>query len=121
MVKVVISTCIGGYGLSAKAFGRLLELGYQPDAYEMKRYEEMRVVEDPIERSFHSLYTFDRERDNPLLIRVVEELGEEANSCGSELHIVEIPDGVNWYVHEDDSGYETVHETHRVWRYHRPD
>ena len=31
------------------------------------------------------------------------------------LKVVEIPDGVNWYVFENDDGREAVHERHRIW------
>lgn len=119
MVKVVISTCIGGYGLSAKAFERLMELGYKPEPHEMKRYEEkLRDVDDPLYSSY--VFSDDEERANPMLVQVVEELGEEANGYGAELHVVEVPDDAEWYIGEDDTGYESIHEKHHVWGYRRP-
>jgi hypothetical protein len=63
----------------------------------------------------HSIENFDKDRSNPLLIRVVEELGEEANGDCAELKIVEIPDGTDFIIQEYD-GIEWVAEKHRTWR-----
>lgn len=54
-------------------------------------------------------------RDDPDLIRVVEELGEQANDDCSKLVIVEIPDNVKWYIDEHEGGSESIHEEHRSW------
>jgi hypothetical protein len=53
-------------------------------------------------------------RDDPALIRVVEELGVEANGRCSELTIVEIPEDVRWIIAEYD-GKEHIDEIHRTW------
>ena len=53
-------------------------------------------------------------RADPNLIKVVEELGEEASGRLSKLKIVEIPDGVEWTIEEHD-GNEWVAEKHRTW------
>lgn len=55
------------------------------------------------------------ERDDPDLIEVVKELGDEANSVHSKLKIVEIPDDVEWTIEEYD-GVEWVAEKHKTWR-----
>jgi len=56
------------------------------------------------------------ERNDPVLVQIVEELGEEANGNYSSLKVVEIPDDVggNWYIEEND-GLEHVAERHRTW------
>jgi len=59
-------------------------------------------------------YAGDLERDDPILIRVVNEMGEEANSQHANLEVVEIPDDVDWEI-QDYDGFETVHEKHRSW------
>lgn len=65
-------------------------------------------------RAIH-LDDFSRDRANPLLVRVVEEMGSEAASGAcAELKIVEVPDGVAWEISEYD-GNETIHEQHRTW------
>ena len=53
-------------------------------------------------------------RDHPLLVQVVEELGEAASSGLSALKIVEIPDGVEYTVEEYD-GREHIAEAHQTW------
>jgi len=90
-MKVVINTDFGGFGLSQKAFDRYNEL-------------TGKNVE----------YAFDITRDDPVLVQVVEELGQEANTRYNELKVVEIPNGISWYIHEYD-GKEEIHETHRSW------
>jgi hypothetical protein len=55
------------------------------------------------------------ERDHPLIVRVVEELGADANGDCADLEIVEVPEDVNWYIEEYD-GMEHVAEQHRTWR-----
>ncbi len=90
-MKVVISDCYGGFGFSQEARRMLAELGVDAD------------------RS----YAIDR--DDPRVFQVIEALG--ARSAGhmyAHLVIVEIPDDVEWHIHEYD-GYETVHEDHRIW------
>lgn len=54
------------------------------------------------------------ERDDPVLIAVVEELGAKANGRCADLKIAEIPSDVNFQIDEYD-GLEQVEETHRTW------
>jgi hypothetical protein len=53
-------------------------------------------------------------RAHPLLIRVVEEMGDAANGMHAKLAIVEIPDGTEYGISEYD-GVEHVAEAHRTW------
>ena len=53
-------------------------------------------------------------RDDADLIAVVEEMGEKADGDYAELRIVEIPDDVQWEIHDND-GSEHVAEKHRTW------
>lgn len=68
------------------------------------------------EWSEHSLYygRMEGRRSDPLLIQALEELGDEANGKHAEIHIIEIPDGVDYEIDEYD-GMETIHEKHRSW------
>jgi hypothetical protein len=90
-MKVVINACHGGFGLSEKA---------------LKMYRAQ--VNNP------DVDYYDIDRDDPVLVRLVEELGDEVNTRYSELKIVEIPDGIEWTVCEYD-GLEWVAEAHRTW------
>ena len=51
----------------------------------------------------------DIRRDDINLIKAIEILNPEY------LKIVEIPDDVKWYIHESESGQESIHEEHRIW------
>ena len=62
-----------------------------------------------------NFYLPDVERNDSILVEVVEELGEEANGNSATLKIVEIPDDVEWII-EEDEGREWVSEKHRTWR-----
>jgi hypothetical protein len=53
-------------------------------------------------------------RDCPVLVGIIEELGKEANNSLSELKIIEIPDDVEWEIQEYN-GVEWVAEKHRKW------
>ena len=63
-----------------------------------------------------SAYFSDRdiERTDPILIRVVRELGKRANSRLSELKVVKIPDDIEYQIEEYD-GVEWIAEEHRTW------
>ena len=53
-------------------------------------------------------------RDDPLLLRVVKELGNAANGSVAKLKIVKIPIDVKWHIEEYD-GNEHIAEDHEVW------
>ena len=89
-MKVVINRCWGGYGLSKEAYEYL---GLDWDNYGKK---------------------FKNDRNNPKLIEVVEKLAEKASGKFASLKVVEIPDDIDWYIHDYD-GMETVKEEHRSW------
>jgi len=124
--KIVINTCYGGYGLSRKAVMRYAELKgielqpYISDFYK-KIYGEYATLDNP-EIYINYMTIPERKNFNPKdierndldLIKVIEELGKEANDKFSLLEIIEIPDNVDWEITEYD-GVETIHEKHRSW------
>lgn len=92
-MKVVINRCFGGFGLSDEA---------------IKLYEDLSGKK--------SLYArVDIERNDPILIDIIETLGiEKSNGGYAELKIVDIPDGINYTICEYD-GMEWIAEAHRTW------
>ena len=92
-MKIVINTCYGGFGLSDKA---------------QDLFKRIKGLDDP------NWYDREVNRADPVLISVVEDLGEAANSSYSILKIVEVPDEVDWVLQEYD-GKEWIAETHRTW------
>lgn len=113
-MKVVINSDYGGFGLSAEAireYGQrtglnLIQEG--PDRFGFIHFYRNSVSEEN--------YFLDRDipRDDRVLVEIVEEMGEKAGSRFSTLKVIEVPDGVNWYVEESD-GREWVAERHRTW------
>ena len=96
-MKVVINTDYGGFGLSPEAYQWLREHGCPHINKEVEYWEGD-----------------DESRADPLLVQVVEQMGEKASGELADLDIVEIPDDVNWELDEYD-GFESIHEVHRSW------
>jgi len=89
-MKIVINKCYGGFGLSEVALTR-----YNNETGNNKQDWDIR-------------------RDDPVLVSIVEELGEDSWGGYSKLKVVEIPDDVEWQIHEYD-GMQWIVETHRTW------
>ena len=84
--KVVYNTCYGGFGLSDEAVARLKELGS--------------TIND-------TYLPWEFPRHDLLLVQVVEELGDKANTWASKLRIAEVSGP---YRIEKYDGAETVCE-----------
>lgn len=140
---VVINTQHGGFGLSGEAIERYLEIKGVPYWIEKdgrfggivgSKYwlvpEEQRL-DDPEATQWHSMTLAERQqhnqlysqqvfsdreldRDDPVLVQVIRELGELANTRYASLKIVEIPAEVEWQIEEYD-GLEWIAEKHRTW------
>ena len=96
MTKIVYNACYGGFGISEKAEAR---------------YWELKGETRPVE-----WYSNDLDRTDPILVRVVEELGEEADTLFSDLRIEELEAGTRYRIEEYD-GYESVEtESDYSWR-----
>ena len=128
-MKVVINNCYGGFGLSSKAQERYWGLkGKQVFFYESEygTKKARKVSADVNHLLVHALFKdygplvdlaevpreeFARsetiERHDPVLVRVVEEMGKAADGTCARLTVIEIPDGVD-YVIRDYDGMEWV-------------
>jgi hypothetical protein len=120
-VKVVINRCFGGFGLSNEAFELLLqrkgiEFEKVPSKQSFRDGESDYFHKGHVGEDDHYLWDVDlcKNRSDSDLVAVIEELGECANGWAAELAIVEIPDDVQWHIHEYD-GIEYVAENHRTW------
>ena len=137
MLKVVINARHGGFGLSDLAVERCIELGMKVTKYDEHGNHEdgtadfvkidQPTISDPYRptirgSNYYHIDKWDSEGDkfryNPILIKVVEELGEKANGRYANLKIIEIPfsDEKGWHVSEYD-GFEEIEENHRSWGY----
>lgn len=134
-MKVVINKCFGGFNLSEKAIREIYRRGGEGiEAVEpIKYYGGREGWEKDFEKAQHSsgLFSIVVEggkvlcnnygstykqclRGCPILVSVVEELGDEADGEYAELKIVEIPDDVEYEISEYD-GREHIAEKHRTW------
>lgn len=97
--KIVVNACYGGFGLSDKA----LELYYEKKGKNSVSESEKEILCDLL-----------IDRDDPILVQVVEELGEEANGEYASLQVIEIPDDAKWEIMDYD-GMEHIQEICRKW------
>jgi len=136
--KIVINSCHGGFSLSEtgvrayaekKGFPLYEEAGRFGKTFWLVPIEERVVfppskdwVKLPVEERIalnqmyrgQTLYSRDIDRDDSILVQVVEELGDKADGEFASLKIVEIPDDVDWQIEEYD-GLERIAEAHRTW------
>lgn len=102
MIKeIVLNEKYGGFGLSWKAVERLQELDH-PLAKVVEKHDD----------NFNS-YLHDIERDDPLLVQIVRELGDEANGECSNLVIRKYH--IDLHIEYED-GYERAnYVSSEVW------
>jgi len=112
-MDVVINACFGGFSLSREALHKLRKMG---NAHAIKEtdYGEKWPLSGKTNTLRMDCYCDDIQRDDADLVKVVKELGEAANGEHASLKIIDIPDGVNFHIHEYD-GMESIHENHRSW------
>ena len=144
-MKVVINKCYGGFGLSHAAVMRYAELSgfklypfiddlvrkiYGSDAtFEtpgaIRHYSRMPLEGLPLDERGNPAIPYGQyfndsqiERNDPILVRVIEEMGAghrtRASGEYANLVVVEIPDGVDYEIDEYD-GQEHIAEKHRTW------
>jgi hypothetical protein len=143
-MKIVINECHGGFGLSKEACQRYFDLkGQQVWIEQDKKFSALDMftvwLVSPEERleikEGEAFYKMSRDeridynwkysqqtwyrdnnltRNDPILVQVVEEMGDKASGRYAKLAIVEIPDDVQWIIEEND-GKEWVAEKHRTW------
>ena len=139
-MKIVINRCYGGFGLSDFAYEELIKLGIPVKKYIQQERGENGLYKDEPENSGEIIFDrtlskgegifndekaiefmgrywetwIDGNRNHPLLIKVVEKLGEKASGRCAKLKIIEIPDDVKYTIEEYD-GMEHVAEQHRTW------
>ncbi len=101
-MKVVINTQHGGFHLSKSA----IELYCQ---YMKEADPASEIIDSVAMKKFRV-----SNRADPILVRVVEQMGNNASGSFSLLKVVEIPDDVKWTI-EDYDGVEWVAEVHRTW------
>lgn len=101
-MNIVINRCYGGFSVTEEVYK---ELGLEWTGYGYLKNSYFDIESD----------NYEKFRAEPRLIDAIKKIGlaESSGSC-AELDIVEIPDGVDWYIDEYD-GIESIHENHRSW------
>ena len=115
-MKVIVNRCFGSQGWSEKAVRRMAELGYTTakavieNLDDFKRRGHLYLIDE------YQLDTIPEPwRTDAIPVQVLEELGSsEASGTSAHMEVVEIPNGINWGIHDYD-GQETVEEAHRRW------
>lgn len=118
-MKVVINRKYGGFGLSDKAVEACIALGMTVTDKDGVDGTDFVCIEDPfgIGRNYWCPRESDKAfRCDPRVVRVVEELEDEASGPFAALRVVEIPfDTAEGWEIRDHDGMESVEETHRTW------
>lgn len=138
-MKIVLNKCYGGFGLSPKAIKYYLKLKgkecyfYKDINYKSNIYNKITDLNSK-DASYTNTFTKDLgdsfsgsdwkkyqeyyfyyndiPRDDPDLIKTVEDLGKEANGECAELEVVEF--NLNWDISDYD-GIETLHFNGSTW------
>lgn len=110
-MKVVINGAFGGFGVSRTALHKLRSLGNTFALTEIdagEKYPDGSIKEDS------RTYLRGIPRYDPQLVRIVEEMGHEADGAHARLKVVVIPDDIEWMLQEYD-GQEWIAEAHETW------
>lgn len=102
MAKIVYNACYGGFGLSDEAVSLYLDLKGMVYTKVKGRYATQFQVEGDPEFYQHGI-----KRSDPILVQVVEILGDKASGEYGELRLQEVADGTPYRISEYD-GKETV-------------
>lgn len=108
-MKIVLNKCFGGFSISKEAAELMAKNGCE------RAKKELADIKD----GWYGYGYVDGmdggyDRTSEHLIKAVETLGEKANGSSASLRVIEIPDGIDYFIDEYD-GIESVHEQHRSW------
>ena len=103
MTKVVYNACYGGFSLSDEAIEMYLNLKVWEFTKTKESWGGSSYDVDGVE-DFYDRYI---DRADPVLVEVVEKLGDKANGTYAKLRIVDIPKGTLYRITEYD-GYESI-------------
>ena len=134
MAKIVYNACYGGFCLSEAALMRYAEikgLTLYPEGSRLAPEDQrtgilrdadwQRASQKARERSnerYRELVLYDAylDREDPVLVQVVEELGDAANGMCAKLAVYEIPDGTAYRIDEYDGNESVITQCMQDWR-----
>jgi hypothetical protein len=103
--KIVYNACYGGFGLSPVALKRYAALAGLSYGEEM--CEGTMIFASMHDKDGEYVSPRALSRTDPILIQVVEELGDKANDSCAKLCMIALPAGTKYRIEEYD-GFETV-------------
>ena len=113
-MKVVINADYGGFGLSDEAIREYAKRkGLTLVEEKNEKWNDITFYKDSVAEDNY-FNERELERNDSVLVEVVELLKDKANGRFACLKVIEIPEDVDWYVEEYD-GIEWVAEKHRTW------
>lgn len=131
-MKIILNKCYGGFDVSKEAYmlyakKKELELyQYTSDFNNFKKCIYKKTNDEVLFKNYftkdmgdnieinnedykkYNLYLDDKHRQDPILIEVVEELGDKASGRFGELKVIEIPDNC-YYIIDEYDGVETIY------------
>lgn len=121
MTKVAYNACYGGFGLSTKAvirYAELKNLKVYPDVHRFyTRYSlSPPTGNDDIDAKRKFFDEDNIERDDPILIQVIEELGNEANGQHASLQIEDVPTGAAYRIESYDGTEQVMTVNDYKWK-----
>ena len=113
-MKVVINADYGGFSLSDDAIREYAKRkGITLVEEKNERWGDITFYKDSVSEDNY-FNERELERNDSVLVEVVELLKDKANGRFACLKVIEIPEDVDWYIEEYD-GNEWVAEKHRTW------
>jgi hypothetical protein len=140
-MKVVINNDYGGFSISKECAEFMAKLGHKQAQAELDEWNKNNKAiqfylktgkwenkKDAVNLDIDAKYSKQAKfygygyigklngykRDDPLLVKAVEELKEKANGGHASLKVVEIPDETDYTIEEYD-GSEHIAERHQTW------
>lgn len=122
-MKIVINKCFGGFGLTDKAIEMYLNLATtDPDSKLFgAQIAKSKDSSDRVKWTLiygleaKSFYYCNISRTDPILIQVVEKLGNEVNDSYSNLQIEDIPSGTMYRINEYDGNEFIEYKENDSW------
>ena len=114
--EIVVNACHGGFSLSYEAELEYLKRAGIKYTLESRgsRDEDIRFGPKILVNDISWSGRHDIVRDDPVLVQLVKDWGDDVNGGFANLAIVRIPGDVDWIIEEYD-GLEWVAENHRTW------
>lgn len=114
MTKIVYNNCYGGFGLSTEAVERYFELKGWTLVIDGGGYFAHYYKDSIGEGNYFSCREIDRA--DPVLVQVVEELGDKANGVCAKLAIRKLPSGTKYRIDVYDGNESVVTQDEYGWR-----